>query len=131
MAQLQYVRNVITPDLAKELNLDLDLSNDALIFHPETIMGQGGDNDSDMSQVFGITRFVNGKPVNLFDLTAPSAVTEAAMGHSAGEYWDAVKKLNASEADTIKDILGFDPTHSTLPPVAGQAAECEASLWDR
>lgn len=128
MAQLAQVRNVITPDLARELGLDLDLSNDALIFHPEAIMGQGGDNDSDESQVYGLTRFTpGGRPVNRYDLTAPSKVTEAAIGHSAGEYKDALKKLNASEADTIKDILGFDPRESELKMLGREFPESQIS----
>jgi hypothetical protein len=127
MAQLAGIWNIITPDMARELNLDLDLSNDVLVFHPDTVKGQGGDNDSDMSQVAGVTRFPNNRPINKYPLTEPWAVTEAAIHHSAGEYQDVLKKLHASPEATTRDILGFDPTRPAVEMLGQEFHESQIS----
>jgi hypothetical protein len=107
LAQLDTVLNMLTPDIAKSMGLDLNLKNNAIVFHPEMVMRQGGDNDSDMSQIFGITTVKDGKATNKYPLTSPEKITQDAIRHSSGEYQDAIEKLMVSKAQAIQDTLGF------------------------
>jgi hypothetical protein len=136
MLQLATVGAMLTPDIAKAMSLDLDLRSNGIIFHPEQIMRQGGDNDSDMSQIFGLSQFVEGEGVvNRFPLTAANQITMDAIRHSSGEYWDSIKKMNLEQQEALKAVMGFRPDEGPQSVVGNLTAFNEddiatQSFWD-
>ncbi len=116
IAQTGAILNMVTPDILKAAGLDIPTTGHPVLFHPHQVQRQGGDNDSDMSQVYMVMQKMAGELVNGFGLklTDPEAITKGAKIHAAGEYGDALGKLNVTEAEARRNLLGFDPQAADL-----------------
>ncbi|MBE7474343.1 MAG: hypothetical protein HS114_34870 [Anaerolineales bacterium] len=114
IAQTGLTLNMVTPDLVKEYGLDLPMAGHPILFHPHMVQAQGGDNDSDMSQIYAVLkRMAGGGLYNAFNLqpSAPEEITSQAKAHAAREYWDAQDKLNVTAEKAARNRLGFDPAN--------------------
>jgi hypothetical protein len=113
IAQTGTILNMLTPDLLKAAGLDIPLTGHPVIFHPHHVQSQGGDNDSDQSQVYMVMKQLAGELVNAFGLkpSDPGEITARAQRHAAKEYDDAVDKLNVTPEKAKRNLLGFDPSH--------------------
>lgn len=124
IAQTGTILNLLTPDLLKAAGLDIPLTGHPVIFHPHHVQSQGGDNDSDQSQVYmvmkrvlsGVEGKMAGELVNTFGLkpSDPGEITGRAQRHAAGEYTDAVDKLNVTPEKARRNLLGFDPSKGDI-----------------
>ncbi|GIK40226.1 MAG: hypothetical protein BroJett011_40590 [Chloroflexota bacterium] len=116
IAQTGTILNMVTPDLLKMAGLDIPTTGHPVLFHPHHVQGQGGDNDSDQSQVYMVMKKMAGELVNAFGLkpSNPDEITGRARSHAAGEYGDAVEKLNVTPEKARRNLLGFDPNQGDL-----------------
>ncbi|MBE7553199.1 MAG: hypothetical protein HS126_19180 [Anaerolineales bacterium] len=116
IAQTGTILNLLTPDLLKAAGLDIPLTGHPVIFHPHHVQSQGGDNDSDQSQVYMVMKKMAGELVNTFGLkpSDPGEITGRAQRHAAGEYTDAVDKLNVTPEKARRNLLGFDPSKGDM-----------------
>ncbi|MCQ3977568.1 MAG: hypothetical protein DPW09_29415 [Anaerolineae bacterium] len=112
IAQTGAILNMLTPDILQDAGLDIPTTGHPIIFHPHQVQRQGGDNDSDESQVYPVLKGL----ANAFGLklSTPEEITAGAKIHAAGEYEDAIEKLNVSPEKAQRNLLGFDPTLGDL-----------------
>ncbi|MBE7553753.1 MAG: hypothetical protein HS126_22030 [Anaerolineales bacterium] len=66
IAQTGAILNMVTPDILKAASLDIPTTSHPVLFHPHQVQRQGGDNDSDMSQVYMVMQKMAGELVNGF-----------------------------------------------------------------
>ncbi|MCL4303190.1 MAG: hypothetical protein KJ077_46320 [Anaerolineae bacterium] len=116
IAQTGAILNMLTPDILRDAGLDIPTTGHGDIFHPHQVQRQGGDNDSDQSQVYMVLKQAAGELTNPFGLkpSDPEEITAGAKRHAAGEYTDAVDKLNVSAAKAQRNLLGFDPSQGEI-----------------
>jgi hypothetical protein len=131
IAQTGAILNVLTPDLLQDAGLDVPTTGHGDIFHPHYVQRQGGDNDSDESQIYSVLKQVAGELTNPFGLkpSSPEDITEGAKRHAAGEYTDAVDKLNVTPEKARRNLLGFDPSHPRGLPGAGGDVVLDGSRY--